>query len=148
MTLEPKTEAQWHWEQGTQYVLEGGRSLLLLNGVAAAGLLTFLGTNHPHSFQIFRAIAMFAFGSAAAVALFVAGYVAQLYYGNRSFGDAKAARWARFWHRVSYAATVASIGLFCFGIYTAQNGLARQFLGPKAEVKTEQTGKVEIDCNH
>lgn len=33
--------AEWHWEQGTKYAVEGIKTALLLNGAAAISLMTF-----------------------------------------------------------------------------------------------------------
>lgn len=130
-----------HWELGAQYVVEGGKSLFLLNGAAAAGLLTFVGNNPPNSFQIFRAIYMFAGGSLVAAAFFVFAYLAQLHYGNSALAtDQRLADkhhcTATLWHRVGYYLAAGSLGLFIWGVCTAGQGLSHQF-GPKT---------VSVDC--
>jgi hypothetical protein len=38
-------KSHWHWEQGTKYAVEGIKTTLLLNGVAAIALMTFATTN-------------------------------------------------------------------------------------------------------
>jgi hypothetical protein len=131
-----------HWKEGTKYVLEGGRSLILINGGAAIGILTFIGNNHPQPYGVISALTWFAWGALAGVVLFVFAYVAQLHYGNRALGVEHANCVALVAHWLGYIATAFSIGFFVLGMHSAAQGFSEQFLGSKAEVQAELTGKV------
>ena len=128
MTLQPdsrQTEAQQHWAEGAKYAREGGRSLTLVNGAAAIGILTFVG-NHPfHSHGIYRAMNMFAFGALLGAIFFAFAYMAQLQYGNRSLQITRAEKWAKLWHWCAYLSALASVLLFVWGMYTAGRSLSR-----------------------
>jgi hypothetical protein len=72
--------------RGATYAREAGKSLVLINGVAAISVLTFIG-NHPvKSFGIVRAIIMFFSGSLVGVVFFGTAFAAQLSYGNNRLG--------------------------------------------------------------
>jgi hypothetical protein len=114
------------WAEGNKYAIEGGRSLFLLNGAAAAGLLTFIGSHPPSSFQIFRAIYMFAAGSLFAAVFFVAAYMAQLTYGNALIkADENLHREGLRWQFSAFVLAAISLVLFLLGVYTAGHGLSR-----------------------
>jgi hypothetical protein len=113
-----QANAQWQWGMGITYALEAGKSLILINGAAAVGILTFIGNHPPKAFAIFRAINMFSAGAMLGVPFFAFAYLAQLYYGNRSF-DSKAHNKALFWHWCAYLTALASVGVFAWGMYTA-----------------------------
>jgi hypothetical protein len=114
--------AQWQWGEGTKYALEAGKSLILINGAAAIGILTFVGNHPPKTFGIFRAINMFSIGALLGAIFFAFSYLAQLYYGNRSF-NAGAHKWAAYWHRCAFLTAAASVALFVWGMYTATQSL-------------------------
>jgi choline-glycine betaine transporter len=107
-------EAIAHWKVGAKYVLEGGRSLILINGAAAIGILTFIGNNHPPvvSSGLISALTWFAWGALAGVVLFVTAYLAQLQYGNRALGKPCAHVMATTFHWLGYIAAACSISLF------------------------------------
>jgi hypothetical protein len=134
-------EALSHWAEGAKYVREGGRSLILINGAAAIGILTFIGNNHQQPYTLISALTWFAWGALAGVALFVFAYVAQLHYGNRALGVEHANCVALAAHRLGYIATAFSIVFFVLGMHAAAHGFSEQFLGSKAEVQAELTAK-------
>lgn len=126
MSLPPdETRAHLHWSEGTKYALEAGRSLILINGAAAAGILTFVGNNHLRSFQVYRAINMLAFGALLGAMFFGFGYAAQLQYGNRFLLGKRNRRLAMVWEICAYLAASFSATLFVWGMYTATRGLAK-----------------------
>lgn len=95
-------EAQSYWAQGTQFALETGKSLLLINGAAAAGILTFVGNHSTKSREVFCAMVIFSFGSLSATVFLGFAYNAQLYYGNSAIHP-EAHQTAVKWHRRAYA---------------------------------------------
>ena len=134
--------ARWHWGEGNKYVIEGGKSLFLLNGAAAAGLLTIIGNGKAAMNSGLRAaIISFACGSMLSAILFSFGYIAQLHYGQAAraeeardwaVADArpeaeaaakvraeKALAKAMWWHNASYASAGLSALLFFVGTIVA-----------------------------
>jgi len=108
-----QAEAQWHWAEGNKYALEVGRALILINGAAAIGIMTFLGHYPPRSFGILRSLNMFGSGAFLGTVFFAFAYLAQLMYGNRS------RCWSILWHWCAYFSALFSAGLFAWGMYTA-----------------------------
>lgn len=104
---------RWHWGEGNKYVAEGGKALILINGVAATAILTFIGNERlPQSNGLFWAIIIFAGGAFVGVILFACAYFAQLYYGNKS-------SWARTLHNWAYVPAIISATLFVIGMIVA-----------------------------
>jgi hypothetical protein len=55
---------RFHWGEGNKYVVEGGKAVILINGVAATAILTFIGNERlPMSRWLFVAIITFALGA-------------------------------------------------------------------------------------
>ena len=80
-------EQRWHWAEGTKFVIEAGKALMLINGGAAISILTFLGNKQIQSPPSVNAIFCFAFGALFAAGLFGSSYATQLYYGNSAGGS-------------------------------------------------------------
>ena len=116
-------EAHRFWREGTKYVVEGARSLVLINGVAAGGILTFIGNHHTKSYQVIRAINILAAGAMMGAMVFIFAYYAQLQYGNRALGTPGAHCRAVFFQWCALVTALLSIGCFAWGLYTAGNGL-------------------------
>ena len=54
---------RFHWGLGSGYVVEGGKALILINGGAAIGVMTFVGNSHISvSGSLVVAILLFAVG--------------------------------------------------------------------------------------
>jgi hypothetical protein len=117
-----QAEAQWHWGEGSKYVLEGARALILINGAAALAILTFPGS-HSQYHHLIEAILFFASGAFAGALLLMFAYCAQLNYGNNANGTPEAAAWAQIWHAWSCIAAVSSAAFFFLGMLTAALGL-------------------------
>ncbi len=109
-------EQKWHWAEGTKYVLEGAKSILLINGAAAISVLTFIGNTKTHQIFITVSIAFFAAGSLASAMIFLFCYLTQLQYGNVSIG------YGNKWHKASYWAVGLSVGFFFVGMIIAMVG--------------------------
>jgi hypothetical protein len=105
---------RWYWGEGNKYVIEGGKALILINGVAATAILTFIGNEHlPRSRGLFWAIIIFASGAFVGVCLFALAYIVQLQYGNERHAEA-----VRLHERTYYLA-VASAALLVIGMVIA-----------------------------
>jgi len=76
-------DQKWHWGESTKYVIEGAKSILLINGGAAISILTFIGNTKAHQALITASIAFFALGALASALIFLFCYLTQLEYGNR-----------------------------------------------------------------
>lgn len=115
------SEAQkWHWGEGTKYVVEGGRALLLINGAAAVSILTFIGHTHNRKDFIATAMIIFSVGALFSSLIFLVAYLTQLQYGNNN------QKWAVRWHIVTYCVVSAGILLFVAGIIVAGVGFLSQ----------------------
>jgi hypothetical protein len=75
-------DAKWHWGEGTEYAIEGDKSILILNGAASVSVLTFIGNMKLHPDYLIYAMISFAVGALFSVLIFVFAYAAQLSYGN------------------------------------------------------------------
>jgi hypothetical protein len=125
----PKAETRQqdprYWLEETNYVVEGGKSLILINGATAAGILTFIGSNPPTNKMIFYALYAFAGGVLFGAILFLFAYLAQVFYPK---GKEEAPPWAKFFFMCGILCASASIGFFVFGIYAAGQSLSQQLL--------------------
>lgn len=112
-------DAQWHWEQGNKYALEGMKVLLALNGGAAIAFLTFTGhASSPLAIaRVGYALLSFGIGALCAVLVFLTAYLTQLCYGNNDWPRAQR------YHNVSYIVVTFSVASFLFGIYFAYSSL-------------------------
>jgi hypothetical protein len=64
MSEPDREEKHYHWDQGHAYVVEGGKSLILINGGAAIGVMTFARNSHLSvSGLLVVAIGLFALGA-------------------------------------------------------------------------------------
>lgn len=122
---ETQGESRWHWAEGTKYAVEAGGSLMLINGAAAAGILTFVGNHQPKAFEIFRSINIFAIGALLSAVFFGFAYAAQLQYGNRALKIPRSTTWVKIWRYCAYLSAAASIIMFVWGAYTATEGLSK-----------------------
>jgi hypothetical protein len=52
-------DAKWHWGEGTKFVLEGCKTMFLLNGTAAVSVLTFIRHMKVHTWQLIAAMVTF-----------------------------------------------------------------------------------------
>ena len=109
-------DQKWHWGEGTKYVIEGAKAILLINGGAAISILTFIGNTKTHQALITISIAFFAFGALASALIFLFCYLTQLEYGNAGTGRSNK------WHTKSYCAVVISVGFFFVGMLVAMTG--------------------------
>ena len=116
--------AEWHWEQGMKYAVEGIRTALLLNGAAGIALLTFIG-KHTFSEAMIAAIVLFAIGSFLSALGFSASYMTQLEYGNaeipgRTETDKNAIwRKGQCWNKRAIYLVIGSVTMFGIGILLA-----------------------------
>jgi hypothetical protein len=111
-------DAKWHWAEGNKYVVEGAKSIFLLNGVAAISVLTFIGHLKTHSHSLIAAMGLFAIGALFSALIFMFAYFAQLYYGNGDRGPAIT------WHHRTYWAVGISVIAFIAGLACAGYGFA------------------------
>ena len=121
--------AEWHWEQGNKYAIEGMKVLLLLNGGAAIALMTFLG--HLANADRKAAMAMagwslvcFGIGALLATVVFVTADLTQLEYGNEAL-KGKLQPSARRWHAITYWVVCGSVGAFLGGLAFAWLAIGR-----------------------
>jgi hypothetical protein len=120
------TDPHRHWDQGHKYVVEGVKVMLLINGGAAAGLLTFIG--HTPGFRtpaMAWAITSFGIGALLGTLTFLAGYLAQLFYGNEIQAADPTARAthhckATIFHTIGYIMFAASALSFLAGLILAR----------------------------
>jgi hypothetical protein len=115
-TIAPKDtapDAQWHWQEGNKYALEGIKTLVLLNGGAAVALLTFLGNKGIGQSvpSLAWTLVSFGLGTMLGASTFVCAYLAQLQYGARRHESAS------FWHHMGYVAVGVSMLSFLVGLY-------------------------------
>jgi hypothetical protein len=118
----------WHWEQGTKYVVEGVKALTILNGGAAIALMTF-GNSHKLTHATIFALACFAIGAAMSVFTFFVAYRAQLEYGNAElYGNQEERlpvwRKGQRWNNFAYFVIAASFLFFAMGLFAAASGLS------------------------
>lgn len=109
--------AEWHWEQGNKYAVEGIKTSLLLNGAAAIALMTFADT-HSITAGVKWAIFLFACGAMGSAFAFLAAYATQLHYGNAELAGAdKDKTWkvAQRWNGVAAVLVIASVAVFVIG---------------------------------
>lgn len=103
--------AKWHWGEGNKYVLEGVKTILLVNGAAAVSMLTFIGNFKLHPTKtLIVAMLLFSGGAMSSVLIFGSAYLTQLHYGNEN------SDMATKWHKYTYAVVLFSIILFLSGI--------------------------------
>lgn len=126
-TLAPM--AEWHWEQGNKYALEGMKVLLLLNGGAAVALMTFLGhlANDDRKAAMATAgwsLVWFGLGALLATVVFITAYLAQLEYGKEALSG-KPQPWAWRWHLSTYVVIGGSVIAFLAGLGCAWSAIGR-----------------------
>jgi hypothetical protein len=114
-------EQRWHWEQGVKFAIEGIKALILINGVAAISILTFLG--HHGTLKLFLAkiklgMIFFSFGVLSATICFILSYVVQLKYGNNFISKIP-----RVIHTLVYIFVFLSIVFFVCGIILIYLGI-------------------------
>ena len=112
-------DQKWHWGEGTKYVIEGAKAILLINGAAAVSILTFIGNTKTYQILVTASIVLFAFGALASSMIFLFCYLTQLDYGNRSL-DTQGR--SNKWHKGSYWAVGISVAFFFFGMVIAAVG--------------------------
>ncbi|WP_158921667.1 hypothetical protein [Acidisphaera sp. S103] len=112
-------DQKWHWGEGTKYVLEGGKSIFLINGASAISVLTFIGNTKIHQIFVTISIGLFAFGALASAMIFLFCYLTQLEYGNVGIG-----RYNR-WHKYSYWSVGTGVMFFFLGMVIAMIGFLR-----------------------
>jgi hypothetical protein len=94
------------------------KSLILVNGGAAAGLLTFMGNTHVISSGLHRAMGMFSWGILAAILCALCAYLAQRVV---AVGTTPKLEWS--FTVPAMVLAVTSAALFGYGIYTAGEAL-------------------------
>jgi hypothetical protein len=115
-------EQQWHWAEGTKYALEAMKALLLLNGAAAIGLLTFIAnrsgmtvaTKAAIESPVGNSLTAFGVGAISAAVVFALAYATQIHYGNGSTAAPK-------WHFVTYVFLILAVAGFVVGIWFARS---------------------------
>jgi hypothetical protein len=110
-------EQKWHWGEGTKYVIEGAKSVLIINGAAAVSILTFIGNTHTKKIPLTAAMMLFSVGALFGALIFLFCYLAQLQYGNDNRESA-----VRF-HNAAYIVVTLSVVLFVLGIVAAGWGM-------------------------
>jgi hypothetical protein len=109
---------RFHWGLGNSYVVEGGKALILINGGAAIGVMTFVGNSHLSvSGSLVAAILLFAVGALLGTLMFLFSYIAELKYGNDDWGG------GAWWHQIAYAPAVAAAVIFVIGMLLAAAAL-------------------------
>ena len=102
---------RYHWDRGHAYVIEGGKSLILINGGAAIGVMTFVGNSHISvSRLLVVAIGLFALGALSGTIMFLLAYLAELRYGN---GDWEVGHRMHDW---TYTPAICAALVFAFGM--------------------------------
>ena len=109
-------DAKWHWGEGTKYVIEGAKTILIVNGAAAVSTLTFIGNAKVHPKPLIFAMILFAVGAMFSAMIFACAYLTQLYYGNSN------SKLAHIWHACTYVVVISSLLLFFSGIVLAACG--------------------------
>lgn len=122
-------DAKDHWAEGHRYAAEGIKVMLLINGGAATGLLTFIG-HSPALRTPSMAWAMIAFGVGALLAAinFLFAYLAQLYYGKKLAATdplicASHNCKATLWHVGGYIVFLFAAALFVTGLFFARSAI-------------------------
>jgi uncharacterized membrane protein YjgN (DUF898 family) len=109
---------RYHWDRGQTYVVEAGKSLVLINGGGAIAMMTFVGNGHiAVSFVLGSAIVLFALGALNGTVMFLFAYLAELKYGNDERKDGLR------WHGSAYVPAVFAAVLFVIGMLLAAIGL-------------------------
>jgi hypothetical protein len=113
--MSPTTDdKRYHWNRGHAYVLEGGKSLILINGGAAIGAMTFAGNSHISvSWALVVAVGLFAFGALSGTVLFLLSYLAELRYGNGEWTLGQRL------HERAYVPAIFAAVLFVLGMIAA-----------------------------
>jgi hypothetical protein len=115
MTTPTPEEQRYHWSEGNKYALEAIRSLLVLNGGAAAALLTFFGARPRLVTSAFaEALVSFGVGAVLSVVLFGMAYFVQLEYGNEGITPL-----GRRLHQLAYIPLVGALIAFLVGLQRA-----------------------------
>jgi hypothetical protein len=109
-------DQKWHWGEGNKYVIEGGKTILIVNGAAVVSTLTFLGNDKLHPPSLIWAMVLFSLGAMCSALIFCSSYFTQLNYGNSKWNSAKK------WHIGTYMIVIISIVLFFVGIVFAAAG--------------------------
>jgi hypothetical protein len=109
-------DAKWHWGEATKYVIEGAKTILIVNGAASVSTLTFIGNVKFHPKGLIWAMILFAIGAMFSAMIFACAYFTQLYYGNSNL------KLAHRWHIFTYVVVIASFILFFSGIVLAAWG--------------------------
>ncbi len=90
------------------------KSLILVNGAAAVGLLTFMGNTHVISSGLRAAMGMFAWGVFAAILCAIFAYLAQ-----RTVAIGSGAKIEMALKIPGFLSAIISAALFGYGIHTA-----------------------------
>ena len=121
-------ETKFHWTEAITFAAEGIKSLMLLNGVGAISILTFLGNMKLHSNAMVGATCCFALGAGSAFLAYGLAYKTQLEYGNairEPDPNKSETKWksANNWHgRVYWALSIGAL-FFVGGVLGAACGL-------------------------
>lgn len=110
-----------------QFAVEGVRSLILINGGAAAGLATF-ATAKPGTpldlHKIVFAMEYFAFGALLATLTFGLSYIAQIYAYELDISPNHPKAWIfNLWRAGAVVCSIVSSGLFVLGILAVGQSL-------------------------
>jgi hypothetical protein len=107
-------EQHYHWDRGHTYVVEGAKQLILINGGAAIGVMTFAGNSHfSVSWLLVVSIGFFALGALSGTIVFLFAFLAELKYGN---GEWEAGQRE---HRKAYSPALGAAALFAVGMMMA-----------------------------
>jgi hypothetical protein len=125
------TTSAWHWEKAVKYAVEGIKTALLLNGVAAIALMTFANT-HTLSVWGIAALLVFAFGAMLSAIAFFCAYRTEQGYGNALYPEADQVdvwKKAQLWNAYTVITLLLSVSMFAGGAVMGAFALANQVAG-------------------
>jgi hypothetical protein len=125
-TPEGPTTSEWHWGNAIKYAAEGIKTVLLLNGAAAIGLMTFANI-HAFSRLLIAALSVFAFGAMLSALSFMCAYRTETGYGNALYpGADRIDLWqkAQWWNKCTVIVLLLSVTMFAIGAVLAAFALA------------------------
>ena len=118
-------DTKWLWSVGATYALEGMKTIVLINGVAAISILTFAGNNKTHEVHLIYSLVSFGAGVLMGALTLLSAYLSQLHYGNAGTTSAKENSWqvGSNFHWLTYFCAFLGLLLFAVGIFFAAIGL-------------------------